>query len=77
MSNPKPSASGWWPQLDGYQKMVFLVATLAWMFDCLDQQLFNLARNPAMKQLLAAGADPKLYGGVATSIFVIGWPPAA
>ena len=72
-TSQSPSASGWWPQLDGYQKMVFLVATLAWMFDCLDQQLFNLARSPAMKQLLAAGADPKFYGGLATSIFVIGW----
>lgn len=46
------------------------------MFDCLDQQLFILARKDAMQALLGAGADlPKvnLYGGYATSIFMAGW----
>ena len=49
------------------------MATLAWMFDCLDQQLFLLGRNGAMKALLPAGTDLKLYGGYATAIFVAGW----
>lgn len=68
-SNP----SGWWKKLDSYQKLVFIVATLAWLFDCLDQQLFNLARNPAMAALLEKGQDTKYYGGIATAIFVLGW----
>jgi MFS family permease len=64
--------SGWWGQLQGYQKFVFVVATAAWLFDCLDQQLFNLARQPAMEALV--GADKaKEFGGYATSIFLIGW----
>lgn len=67
------SADGWWSQLAPYQRFVFIVATLAWLFDCLDQQLFNLARSPAMAQLLEKGQDPKFYGGLATSIFVLGW----
>ncbi len=50
-----------------------MVATAAWMFDCLDQQLFNLARNPAMTALLEKGADTKYYGGIATAIFMFGW----
>ncbi len=49
------------------------MATLAWLFDCLDQQLFLLGRNGAMKALLPVGADLKLYGGYATAIFVAGW----
>ena len=49
------------------------MATLAWMFDCLDQQLFLLGRNGAMKALLPPGSDLKLYGGYATAIFVAGW----
>ena len=65
--------NGWWSQLAPYQKLVFTVATLAWLFDCLDQQLFNLARTPAMKALLDAGQDTKYYGGIATAIFVLGW----
>ncbi len=49
------------------------MASLAWLFDCLDQQLFLLARQGAMKALLPADLDVKLYAGYATSIFVAGW----
>ncbi|HEX4149766.1 MAG TPA: MFS transporter, partial [Pirellulales bacterium] len=56
-----------------YHWFVFTVAALGWVFDCLDQQLFNLARAPAMKELLTQGADPNLYGAYATMIFLIGW----
>jgi len=74
----RPSASigepiAWWRNLTRYHWFVFAVATLAWMFDCLDQQLFLLGRNGAMKALLPAGADVTLYGGYATAIFVAGW----
>ncbi|MEI6505127.1 MAG: MFS transporter, partial [Planctomycetota bacterium] len=66
-------AGPWYRDLTPYHWFVFMVASLAWMFDCLDQQLFLLARNSAMESLLPAGMDPKLYGGYATSIFVAGW----
>ncbi len=73
-----PSASigepiAWWRNLTRYHWFVYAVATLAWMFDCLDQQLFLLGRNGAMKALLPAGADVTLYGSYATAIFVAGW----
>lgn len=68
-SNPGP----WWRELNGYHWFVLAVAALGWMFDCLDQQLFNLARGPAMKALLKHGENPAAYGGYATSIFLIGW----
>jgi len=70
--NP-PSTTPWWRLLNGYHWFVFSMASLAWLFDCLDQQLFLLARNSAMKALLPPGLDAKLYGGYATSIFVAGW----
>lgn len=69
----------WWKLLNRYHWFVLIVAALGWLFDCLDQQLFNLARVPAMKELLAqpvAPANPgdvAKYGGYATSIFLIGW----
>jgi MFS family permease len=63
----------WYRDLTPYHWFVFAVASLAWLFDCLDQQLFILARNKAMEALLPAGMDAKLYGGYATSIFVAGW----
>ena len=49
------------------------MASLAWLFDCLDQQLFILARSSAMATLLPKGMDPNEYGGYATAIFVAGW----
>jgi MFS family permease len=77
-SRQQPAASTdghgpWYRDLTPYHWFVFTVASLAWLFDCLDQQLFILARNKAMESLLPAGMDPKLYGGYATSIFVAGW----
>jgi MFS family permease len=68
-----PNSNSWWSQLNKYQRLVFVVATLAWLFDCLDQQLFNLGRGPAMTALLAKGQDAKYFGGIATAIFVLGW----
>src|SRR5919199_247888 len=66
----------WWRLLNTYHWFVLVVAALGWLFDCLDQQIFNLTRNPAMRDLLhAAPGDPsvKSHGGWVTSIFLIGW----
>ena len=49
----------WHRDMNRYHWFVLVVASLGWLFDCLDQQLFNLARKPAMESLLAtAPADP-------------------
>lgn len=66
------SDRAWWKQLNGYHWFVFIMASCAWMFDCLDQQLFILARNNAVVAL-APDLDAKAYGGYATSIFIAGW----
>lgn len=66
----------WWKLLNRYHWSVFIIASLAWLFDCLDQQLFILARNNAVTALLGAETDPlviKKYGSYATAIFVAGW----
>jgi MFS family permease len=66
----------WWKELNHYHLFVFVVAALGWLFDTMDQQLFALARKPAITELLgAAPTDPKVdeYGGYATSIFIMGW----
>src|SRR4051812_6208355 len=58
---PLPDALGlpWWRQLTGYHWFVFLVASAAWFFDCLDQRIFSLARNPALNALKTAGTLDK------------------
>lgn len=53
-----------------------MVASLAWLFDCLDQQLFILARANAMKSLHPPGTGIDILnhaGGLATMWFMIGW----
>jgi MFS family permease len=79
-SDGSDAADGpWYRGMTRYHWFVLTVAALGWLFDCLDQQLFNLARKPAMETLLAAAdgsVDPKavdFYGGLATCIFMIGW----
>ncbi len=74
MTPSNPSAPGpWWRELNRYHWFVLLVAALGWLFDTMDQQLFNLARVPAMRALLKPGEDVALYSGYATAIFLIGW----
>ncbi len=70
----------WWRGLSGYQWFVFAVASLGWLFDTMDQQLFNLARISAVRSLLgvqagdaASAGSVDWYGSLATTIFMIGW----
>ena len=76
MSSPSPLALPWYRTLSSNHWFVFTVASLAWLFDCLDQQLFILARDNAIKALAAPGTDAlvlKQLSGWAQSIFVAGW----
>src|SRR5678815_4962442 len=71
--NNTHTSGPWWRELNRYHWFVLLVCALGWLFDCLDQQLFNLARVPAMRALLQPGQSVPEYGGYATAIFLIGW----
>jgi len=64
--------SKWWRHLNGYHWFVFIVASAAWFFDCLDQRLFTLARNPALASLVPEG-DVQSLGKNVTAFFLIGW----
>src|SRR5258706_2355568 len=73
-------AGPWYRELNRYHWFVLAVASLGWLFDTMDQQLFNLARRPAMLELLhvtpgdtVAAARVPEYAGYATMIFMIGW----
>jgi MFS family permease len=82
-TKPPTQAGGadpWYRELDRYQWLVFIVASLGWLFDTMDQQLFNLARRPAIVDLMkvlpgdpAGVARVAEYSGYATMIFMIGW----
>lgn len=66
----------WWQHLTPYHWFVFIVASAAWFFDCLDQRIFSLARNPALSNLMhqASGSvNVQSYGKTVTACFLIGW----
>src|SRR5215203_1882611 len=70
------AAGPWWRDMTGYHWFVFLIASGAWLFDCLDQRLFSLARIPALSALkapTATGDDIQAFGKVVTAFFLIGW----
>ncbi len=70
---PTSSAQPWWRLLNRAQWFVFAVASLAWLFDCLEQQFFNLARDGAMESILG---DKKLateYAPYTVCFFLVGW----
>jgi MFS family permease len=49
---------------------------MGWMFDTMAQQLFNLARKPAIRELLggrSSDATVSEQAGYATMVFMIGW----
>ncbi len=70
----------WYKELNRYHWFVLIVASLGWMFDTMNQQIFNLARRPAITELLASKATGRElaglvaeYAGYSTSIFILGW----
>ena len=70
----------WYKELNSYHWFVLFVCALGWLFDTMDQQLFNLARRPAIIDLLKVSAsDPAAsgkiaeYAGYVTTIFILGW----
>jgi len=75
MSQPIDSNLPWYKQLNGYHWFVFFVASAAWCFDCLDQQLFILARDNAVAALTPwfDSLERGKLGGYAMSVFVAGW----
>ncbi|MDX9752976.1 MAG: MFS transporter [bacterium] len=59
-----------------YHWMVVLIASLGWLFDCMDQRIFALSREPAIRELMAPGTMDNVikdYGGWATAAMMIGW----
>ena len=75
----------WTRDLSRYHWFVLIICTLGWMFDTMDQHLFNLARVPAIRTLTAeatlAGHPPMAsiggisidWGMLATSMLLLGW----
>jgi MFS family permease len=60
-----------------YHWLVVLIASAGWLFDCMDQRLFILGRESALRELLqgdpAALTSIKTHIGYATTSMILGW----
>lgn len=65
--SPAAKSTKWWSELNGYHWFVFVVAALGWLADCMDQQLFVLARNQAVTDLVTT-AEVKESLAVAVAV---------
>ena len=55
----------------GYER-----SSAGWLFDCMDARIFTLAREPALRELLGAGATDaqvKDFSGWSVAMMMIGW----
>jgi MFS family permease len=69
----------WYQGLTGYHWLVLFVASCGWLFDTMDQWLYVLSRQPALRELLArqdiapTDANVSYYSGIVQAIFIFGW----
>ena len=78
-SAPNPSATPSDPAREAitpYHWLVVIIASAGWFFDCMDQRIFLLSREPAIREIMGAGAtmaEIRNWGGWATTAMMLGW----
>jgi MFS family permease len=85
---PSATSQKWYQGLDRYCWIVLIISALGWLFDTMDQNLYNLVRAPSLKQLLhphpenpvltdaekaTLANEVKFKGYIVTAIFIVGW----
>jgi MFS family permease len=70
----------WYHGVPRYAWLVLLIASLGWLFDTMDQNLFNLVAQKSIRDLLAGGVPEahlqdavNSWRGWITSVFLLGW----
>ncbi|MDR0336131.1 MAG: MFS transporter [Planctomycetaceae bacterium] len=75
-TNPDHVSVAWYREMNTYHWIVFVVCSLGWAFDCLDQHLFTYVRASALGELMSldSASDHAIqYATLATSIMMLGW----
>lgn len=77
MSAPLPQSNGpktgLFEGVTFYHWLVVIIASFGWLFDCMDQAIFSLARQSALTELLAGKGDAVAFGTYATTTMLLGW----
>ena len=76
LAAPKPKAS-LFEGVTFYHWLIVIIASCGWLFDCMDQRLFTIAKESALKELLGsdAAAQERLasYLNYAVAAMLVGW----
>ena len=57
-----------------YHWLVVIIASAGWLFDCMDQRLFILGRESALRELMTGDpAAVRTHIGYATTSMILGW----
>ena len=75
MSSKPAAPQRWYHGITGYQWLVLTIASLGWIFDVFEGQIFVASMNEAMPSLLPEGTskgDRAFYNNVALSSFLVG-----
>ena len=73
---PPTAPGGTFAGVTPYHWLVVIIAAGGWLFDCMGQRIFVLARQPALRELLGAAttdAEIKNWIGTATMVLMVGW----
>ncbi|MBN2508058.1 MAG: MFS transporter [Verrucomicrobia bacterium] len=77
-TTPGPGAKGGIFQgVTFYHWLVVIIASCGWLFDCMDQRLFTVAKESALKELLGSDAEAQArlsqYLNYAIAAMMVGW----
>ncbi len=75
MKAPSTSDKPWYAGVSRYQWLVLIIASLGWVFDVYEGQIFNLTRNTMLSDILGVSSedlDIKKYGEMFLGVFLLG-----
>lgn len=75
MKDPALSDKPWYSGVTRYQWLVLIIASLGWVFDVYEGQIFNLTRNTMLSDILGVSSedlDIKKYGDMFLGVFLLG-----
>jgi MFS family permease len=74
-NSSRPPADAWYAGVTRYQWLVLLIASLGWVFDVFEGQIFVASMNEAMPDLVPAGTprgEIQYYNQLAFAAFLVG-----
>ena len=72
LPSPSRHTEPWYKGIGRYEWLVLAIASIGWVFDVYEGQIFNITRQHLLKEILGSDAEIKLYGDVLLGVFLLG-----